>query len=494
MNHPLISLPELLQSIRQAGYRSTAHAVAELIDNSIQAGAQTITCQVDDGPDGGPEIEVVDDGHGIPPDLLPLALSLGGSTRYGDRAGLGRFGVGLPCASLSQARRVEVISWTAAGAFACALDLDEVQRGARELRVAPTARPPSPSPSGTRVRWSRTDLLRGQRAKRVAQDLRVALGRTFRRFIWEGLRLLVNGEPCPPADPTLLDPRAPWSGASRYGEPLEIEIATSLGAGQARVTFSELPVTAWHGLPMAEKRARGITRGAGVSVVRARREIEHGWLLMGEKRKEAYDDWWRCEVELSPSLDEAAGLTFTKQQIRPSPELIEALEPILVPTAHALNARARRAHEALAARARVSATEALAERVAGRLPPLPPATAEDPSPLLRRLAALHPELLGPATGEQIRLIEEDLGDLPLFEPLRWGPRLIVAVNRSHPFYSALYGPLVGLQDASAAAHRAQWEVLLVSLARAEATGGASAAQLAEHRRRWSDALTELLRG
>ena len=68
---------------------------------------------------------------------------------------------------------------------------------------------------------------------------------------------------------------------------------------------------------------------------------------MGGKRRENYDDWWRCEVRFSPILDELFGITHTKQQVRPTPGLIEVLEPQLAPTARLLNSRVRAVHRAL---------------------------------------------------------------------------------------------------------------------------------------------------
>ena len=65
----------------------------------------------------------------------------------------------------------------------------------------------------------------------------------------------------------------------------------------------------------------GIVKAAGVSVVRAQREVAYGWFCMGRKRRENYDDWWRCEVSFEPDLDEYFGLTHSKQGINPTAEL-----------------------------------------------------------------------------------------------------------------------------------------------------------------------------
>ena len=86
-------------------------------------------------------------------------------------------------------------------------------------------------------------------------------------------------------------------GATSFGDPLDYEIALLGGeTSTVSVRFSELPVVAWRDLSAEEKRLRGIVGGAGVSFIRAGREIDYGWFLMGGKRKENYDDWWRCEV------------------------------------------------------------------------------------------------------------------------------------------------------------------------------------------------------
>lgn len=132
------------------------------------------------------------------------------------------------------------------------------------------------------------------------------------------LRLLL-GEPI---DPLYLHPLGRFRGAVLFGQPIDYEIQAESdhGAkviGKVRVTFSELPVHEWHKFSNDEKRRLGISKGAGVSIVRAGREVDYGWFFLGGKARENYDDWWRCEIQFDPVLDEAFGITHTKQQIRP---------------------------------------------------------------------------------------------------------------------------------------------------------------------------------
>src|SRR5206468_1608182 len=92
----------------------------------------TINIATQDGPSDCPlRVSVLDDGCGMDKKTLRQALRFGGSSRFNDRSGLGRFGMGLPNSSLSQARRVEVYSWQRPDAVACTyLDVDEIASGA----------------------------------------------------------------------------------------------------------------------------------------------------------------------------------------------------------------------------------------------------------------------------------------------------------------------------------------------------------------------------
>src|SRR5579864_3056868 len=89
----LVSPANFVVATRDTGYRSTPQAIAELIDNSIQAGATSVRVEVLNSQDDRYPIEIVviDDGHGM--DAVPLAsaLTFGGSTRFGECHSLGRY-------------------------------------------------------------------------------------------------------------------------------------------------------------------------------------------------------------------------------------------------------------------------------------------------------------------------------------------------------------------------------------------------------------------
>ncbi len=364
----IIALDKFIQATRDSGYKGTASAISELVDNSIQAGAKQIAISVAtkaavNDEDKTIEVSVLDNGCGMDPFTLRQALRFGGSTRFGDRQGLGRYGMGLPNASLSQARRVTVYTWqggsaagrgrrhTTAPVFSSYLDVDKIARGEMERchgRRSSRHRPALASGVGD-VRPLVT--VRSARQSARVDDRPQARGRPrarFRQFIWRGLRITINGDTLEAFDPLYLHPRAKIAGASLFGDELRYEVradpADPKKTGWVSVRFTELPVQAWHKLSNEEKHRMGVSKGAGVSIVRAGREVDYGWFFMGSKNRENYDDWWRCEIQFDPVLDEAFGITHTKQQARPQAHFIEALTPDIEAAARVLHGRARKAH------------------------------------------------------------------------------------------------------------------------------------------------------
>ena len=104
-------------------FRSTAYssdkALAELVDNSIQAGAHNIRVilnveQVENAKRKSfrvSEIYVCDDGCGMDPELLTRCLGISESENKNNEDGIGKFGWGLIGSTLSQAKRVDIWSW-----------------------------------------------------------------------------------------------------------------------------------------------------------------------------------------------------------------------------------------------------------------------------------------------------------------------------------------------------------------------------------------------
>lgn len=75
-------------------------------------------------------IAIADDGHGMVADMIRLAVVWGGTHREDDRDGFGRYGYGLPSASVSIGRRFTTFSKViGAQSHAVTIDLDDMEKG-----------------------------------------------------------------------------------------------------------------------------------------------------------------------------------------------------------------------------------------------------------------------------------------------------------------------------------------------------------------------------
>lgn len=482
----LVSEENFVRATRDAGYKDVASALGELIDNAIQANATRVEIFVMEERDTRGQrvvnIGVLDNGSGMDARVLHTSLQFGGTRRFDDRSGFGRFGMGLPNSSLSQAPRVDVFAWQPTeGCLHTYLDVGEFASGKRRTIPRPAAvtlpswAADSAATSGVLILWSGCDRLKHRKASTVASWVRKALGRMYYYPLSEKLSLVVNGLPVEPIDPLLRNAAGVQGSAVPFGEPLLYEIALPHGRGSSivEVRFTELPVRQWASLPNETKRTLGIIGGAGASIMRLDREVDNGWLLMGGKRKENYDDWWRCEIRFLPALDEIFGVNHTKQGIRPSPELKAVLEPELEAIARCLNARVRSAFQdvksARPSRAAVSAWQQ--DRF------LPPVSNCDARPV----ASIE--------GCRYRIEICPFETRELFRVRSEADTIVLALNEHHPFYRRIYHDRHSRED-----ERYRLECVLLSAARASLSvrsAGHAAADY-EFRSLWGDALAAFL--
>ena len=208
LDFSIVSPKLTVNALRDSGYKDTNHAIAELIDNSVEAGAklvELIAVETPPEPDKAyaraqvSQIAVADDGEGMDNTTLRRALRFGDGTRL-DRSqrGIGRFGVGLPNASISQSRRVDIWTWQngADNALHCYLDLDEINDGARDVpeanhdpvpdRWRPLAETTSEQ-SGTLVVWSNLDRVRWRGGEKTLERTEELCGRIYRKFLTDAV-------------------------------------------------------------------------------------------------------------------------------------------------------------------------------------------------------------------------------------------------------------------------------------------------------------------
>lgn len=338
--------------MRDAGYRDAAAALAELIDNSIQAGAtdvELLTVENDVKLSSGAlsarlkHIAILDNGSGMDATTLEMALQYGNGRFRDDPDGIGRFGMGLPTSSLSQAKRVDVWSWQDGpdNALHSYLDLDEIKSG--DLSKVPSPEP-QPLPelwkniggstgrSGTLVVWSDLDRCRWVTSEAVIRNTEEQVGRTYRYFIAAGevsIRLVGVHEKdqqhrtidklARPNDPLyLMAPSStpePFSDKPmfvEFGKPWQVDVIDQSGEStkiEVRLSFASDESRAGSN-PGNKKHGQHAARNRGISLVRARREL----VLEKSFRIDDYRDrWWGCEISFPPSLDHIFGVTHTKQ-------------------------------------------------------------------------------------------------------------------------------------------------------------------------------------
>lgn len=497
----LVVASRFIEATRDSGYKSLGSALAELIDNAFEAKATDVRVLVEKADAveaAGAIVKVSDNGLGMDEETCHNALRFGWSSRFNQRDSFGRYGMGLPSASLSHARRVEVFSSNDARAAALAyLDADEFRD---EVRVTlPEAKSLTmsafhqvhPFDTGTTVVWRKCDRLENRKFGPLTRRLRLELGRLFRYQLWAGKTITVNGEKILGLDPLFERACCGLSGAKPYGPESVYEVNGPAGrASRVRVRFTELPVTEWHGLSNQEKNCAGIAKRAGISVVRAEREIDFGWFFMGQKRRENYDDWWRCEVLFEPELDELFGVTHTKQEIHPTEALSAILTPDMEKIARELNARVRKAFIEVKNSESRRESEAMAERHDSLIEP-PPGTSSCDQ---KKRVATRQGARGLVAGLEYRLLVKKVNELWFFEPELDDARLRVVLNERHPFVRKGWLQ-AGPQGNGAGDCRRDLELLILAAARAELMVGTdkkSKTRNEQYRKIWSNVLATFL--
>lgn len=352
MAFPIVPQNLSISAMRSSGYRDSAHALAELIDNSIQSGQEVggttqveLIC-IDQASSGGrrrlSRIAVFDNAAGMDQQSLRRALQFGNGSRLDpkNQKGIGKFGMGLPNSSISQCRRVDVWSWQDSVVYHTYLDVGEIQAGAMtEVPVPEVSAIPAEwlkliageiAPHGTLVVWNDLDRVSWKRGTTLLRNAEFITGRIYRHFInkksirirlaayefdgrykpmWESFvrpndpmyRMNGTNAPAPFDQKPAFDP---------FGEPVvlavghngaehEVIIRASICKPEARRDGGLKPI------------GRHAAKNQGISVVRAGRELE-----MNRSFENSYDPrerWWGIEVEFDPGLDEVFGVTNNKQ-------------------------------------------------------------------------------------------------------------------------------------------------------------------------------------
>ncbi len=157
--------PTLMESTRAIGY-STETAIADIIDNSVSAEADII--EIDFMPSNTPYVSILDNGAGMDDQNLVQAMQYGSKNPLESRdiEDLGRYGLGLKTASLSQCKILTVISKRNNMINGCQWNLDHIKKTQswslilldnKELNNFPNIEKLKNLKSGTLVIWQDLD-------------------------------------------------------------------------------------------------------------------------------------------------------------------------------------------------------------------------------------------------------------------------------------------------------------------------------------------------
>lgn len=387
MPEQFIESGQALESLRNTDFDNLS-AFGEVIDNSIQANATKIHLNFELSEASGrmPLIDrlvFADNGSGMNDETLAKCLKLGWSSRYNNRDGIGRFGVGMILGAIHECKRIDVYSKEKTSGWKYTyIDLDEISSNKLEGIPDPV---PTPLPnefqeftnneSGTIVVWSKYDRQK-QSAKKTIIETKHWIGRTFRYFIWgvpnkdiPSVEITVNGESVNAIDPLYLntektnfsnDPKAELVFQKELSWPVQ-DFYLEVDEG----TESNIQIKMTH-LPEKFRQKEGdggnedaqlryIPENEGVSILRNYREVFYGtipyWTTVKDIdlttkqlkdsnirwRWDRIDRFWGCEILFNAELDAAFEVKNIKRGALPEPLLRSAIKKNITAARKSIN-------------------------------------------------------------------------------------------------------------------------------------------------------------
>jgi hypothetical protein len=481
-----LMVPEaFVRGIRDIGYRSNGDAIAELIDNALQAYADRVDVLF--GYEGTSsnkkpmQLAVVDNGHGMEADMIRMAVMWGGTHRENDRRGLGRYGYGLPCSSVSLGRRFSVISQIADGSFrSVTLDLDAITAGeytdASGEIVVPEPIPAEPPAfvsrhiaevypdgfrSGTIILVEKLDRLEWTTAQGLRDNLCRQFGVTYHKLRAEAA-LFVDGAFVEPIDPLFLTPGFHLvdldTDKSNPFDPVRIEVRdpeSSAYLGAVTLRYAWLPPS--FGSIDKARDAVGMNANPRFSILKDYHGLifsRNGRLIDIQTRTPwtsfiNNDRYIKVEVEFSATLDEAFGVTTSKQQVTVSQFMWDRLREAGLPKA--IEQLRNKVKEAKAERRQEALSPGVGEkRLSERAMALADAVGSDGTEQTQRVLELWEF--------PYRLEYEHLIGHPFFRVEREQGVRKLHLNTAHRFFAEVYDSRMSTPEL-----RSALEILLFSL-------------------------------
>jgi Histidine kinase-, DNA gyrase B-, and HSP90-like ATPase len=350
--HDYVPTSLAIQALRDSGYKNTAYAVAELLDNSIQAGATHVELMCIEAVNTSlqrqrlqiSQIAVLDNGNGMDSEVLSRALQFGNGTHLNETKGMGKFGMGLPNSSISQALKAEVWSWqNGKTPLYTYLDIENLGSGEvptpvlKDLPEIIVSAAQTIGKSGTLVLWSNLDRCIWKTAEAIINNSELLIGRMYRKFLVEGkvtISLLAFDKTNPkqksiarnaiPNDPGyLITPSStpkPYDTTPMFKKFGEVDGRYPIKVGE-EIHYVDIRYSLVQDSIRRDNVNAGNTpygqhaaKNEGVSLVREGRELTLDSNLVGPH--DVRNRWWGVEIEFPAALDRVFGVTNNKQEAR----------------------------------------------------------------------------------------------------------------------------------------------------------------------------------
>jgi hypothetical protein len=338
------SAARLTESLRDIGYDFPA-AVADIVDNSVMAGAAHIDVSVEFA---GEESYVVisDDGEGMSSNGLIEALRYGSRRAYG-QSDLGRYGLGLKTASLSQCRSVTVLTSLRSSQGSVnvrMLDLDLIAEWDEWLVVEPQMDPVIErsaqrlaSEPGTVVIWRKLDRVLPEKrpdggwarrrldamAAKTAEHLALVFHRYLEGMGDRELMVTVNGKKVKPWNPF-----APSEATTTELPRQRFELSVGEFSGAVALSRFVLPARDEFSSHEEFERYSGPlnwNRQQGIYVYRADRLVQWGgW--NGIRGIDEHTKLARAALEFDTDLDSVFNINVAKMRVTLPPQIRQMVE------------------------------------------------------------------------------------------------------------------------------------------------------------------------
>ena len=470
----------LIEGLRDTGY-TFDNALADIIDNSIDADAKDIAICIEMDNYGDVLISVADNGCGMTLDSLKSAMTYGSRSEGRVSKRLGKFGLGLKTASTAFCRKLSVISRAADGiAHKLTWDIDYVvankkwivQRSEPNAEEIASINKLSGNKSGTLVLWEKVDRAikpyedptgapARKAIKKLADDFAEHAAAVYQHFLENSssgeprVKMTINGAAVIPWDPFCSKIAGTEVAADQ-----EVEVVTASGE-KAKFKLKAVVLPRGEDISNADER-RSAKIGAetqGFYVYREGRLIySGGW--MGMFSNEPHGSLLRAELTFNHELDTAFNVDIKKSKINLDVDLYDYIKKQLAAPRRAADERYRKGVKKDAGKksegAHVASNTLIASHIDETRTKDSPVIVSidkdnDKAGIKNRFGSFTIVLPSgtPKSAEEFHIqVVESIDDGLLWRPILLGDKHAIQINRGHPFYLKVYLPSIGVNQST----------------------------------------------